>query len=73
MSGKELDPSNYSASDRLDGLRAIGAAMGGKSPSTVLKLIQREGLPARRMGKSWISHMVVLDEWWRRKVEERSA
>lgn len=46
----------------LHGMKAIGTYM-GKSESTILKYIKREGLPAAKIGGEWISDEGRIDDW----------
>lgn len=51
----------------LSGMKAI-AAYWGRSQATVLKLIQEEGFPARKIAGNWESDTALIDEWRRLKI-----
>lgn len=51
----------------LSGMKEI-AKYWGRSQATVLKLIQEEGFPARKIAGNWESDTVLIDEWRRKKI-----
>jgi hypothetical protein len=46
----------------LHGMKAIGAYM-GKSANTVRQYIEKEGLPAAKIGGEWVSDEGRIDTW----------
>ena len=48
--------------DRLDGMAALCGYL-GKSPRTVRRLIEEEGLPACKIAGEWASDKRLLDTW----------
>jgi hypothetical protein len=56
--------------DMLDGIKGIGVYM-DRSRDTVLKLIHREGLPAKKIDGRWYSSREAIKKWLRTKVSSR--
>jgi hypothetical protein len=46
----------------LHGMKAIGAYL-GKSANTVRQYIEKEGLPAAKIGGEWVSDEERIDVW----------
>lgn len=51
----------------LSGMKEI-AKYWGRSQATMLKLIQEERFPARKIAGNWESDTVLIDEWRRQRI-----
>jgi hypothetical protein len=47
----------------LTGMKEISSHV-RMSEVTVLKLIRKQGLPAKKVGGQWISDATVIKKWW---------
>jgi len=52
---------------RLCGVKEISKYV-GYSETTIMRWIFLEGLPAGKIGGSWVSDSDQIDKWWRKKV-----
>ena len=65
QSAQRVEPPRH-----LNGLKSIAEYM-GMSTVTVGKLIREEGLPASKIGGSWVSEAGRIDQWRLSRIETR--
>lgn len=57
-----------STASGLSGLKEIAAYL-RRSPATIMKMIQSEGMPAKKILGVWESDKTLIDEWRRKKIQ----